>query len=553
MTHWRLVMVQRWIVVAGLVLFMVSGVSAGPAAAQESQPDASGHASRYEVYPLTPVSSVHRVTINGEEVLYMATAEMTPLVGEDYEPDARVFTISYRRLLREPTAQELAFPRGSVVVGVPSGPQDAPNDLFPDPSTRPITFSFNGGPGSSSVWLHMGLFGPKRVSYADEAGLPGPPPYAAIENAYSLLDKSDFVFIDPVSTGYSRAAVDDDGKTDAKPYHGVESDVASVAEVIRRHLAREGRWASPKYIAGESYGTTRAAALSEHLWGRHNVALNGIILVSAVMDFGTIRFNAGHDLPYVCFLPTYTAVAHYHGKLGEPYAGMPVADAVAASERTALGMYASALMQGDGLTGEERSRVAETLSGLTGLSAEFIQRSNLRVSMSRFAKELLRDEGRTVGRFDGRFLGLDRDDAGESYSYDASHAAIRANYTESFNGYVREELGWRSDLPYEILTSVWPWDYGSAGNNRFVNVAERLRNAMHQQPHLRVFLASGYYDLATPHLGADYTVGHMFIGEERRENLETHYYEGGHMMYLHEPSLGALKADLDAFYDAGGE
>lgn len=510
-----------------------------------------GHGDRYEVYPSTPAVSVHSVEIGGETVWYVARAEVVPLVGEDFAPDARVFTISYTRLKREPVDTR------RVIEVLEASPNIAPStvfvddadlDLFPDPSTRPITFSFNGGPGSSSVWLHMGLFGPKRVGYADEAGLPGPPPYVAIENAYSLLDTSDFVFIDPVSTGYSRAATGEDEDGNAKDYHGVESDVASVAEVIRRHLTKQGRWGSPKYIAGESYGTTRAAALAEHLWSRHNIALSGVILVSAVMDFGTIRFNEGHDLPYVCFLPTYAAVAHYHGKLGEKYQGMSVAEVVKDAEDFALGAYASALMRGDEIPDGFRQRVVRGMAELTGLSERFIERSNLRVSMSRFAKELLRDEGQTVGRFDGRFIGIDRDDAGDSYSYDASHAAIRANYTESFNGYVRGELGWESDLPYEILTNVWPWDYGNAGNNRFVNVADRLRNAMHQQPHLRVFLASGYYDLATPHLGADYTVSHMYIGEERRENWETHYYEGGHMMYLHEPSLAKLKGDLDGFY-----
>lgn len=496
----------------------------------------------FTVHPDEPSVTHHTVTIAGQPVHYTATAGTITLFDEDKDnkPTAKMFYISYRRTERSHAEYE----RFVKDFRAQRGEDATPPSNFPDPATRPITFSFNGGPGSSSVWLHLGVFGPMRVDYVDEAGNPGPPPYRVVENAYSLLDVSDFVFIDPVSTGFSRS---EEGVSE-KDFHGLESDIASVAEFIRRFLSSDQRWGSPKFVAGESYGTTRAAGLASHLNNRHGIAVNGVMLVSAVLQFGTIRFGEGNDAPYMLFLPSYAATAHYHKKLPERYQRMPLDVFLKEVEAFSIGEYATALLKGTEISGEERDRIAQRVADYTGLSPVFVQRANLRVSQGRFSKELLRDESRTVGRFDSRFKGIDRDDAGETYDFDPSYAAIRANYTMAFNGYIRSELGYTSDLSYEILTNVRPWSFDSAGENRYVNVAERLRDVMHQQPYMRVYLGSGYYDLATPYFAADLTRSHMMLAPERRENFVTCYYEGGHMMYLHRPSLQQMREDLVRFY-----
>lgn len=503
-------------------------------------------------YPDEPSVTYHTVTLDGQPVHYQATAGTILHVSSDSkrEPRARMFYVAYRRTMLSPEAieAELAELREKAKDDETIEAVIADERLFPPATERPVTFSFNGGPGSSSVWLHLGVFGPQRVGYADELGHPGPPPYRVVANEHSLLGESDFVFIDPISTGFSRP----EGETSEKVFHGLEPDVASVAAFIKRYITRTERWSSPLYVAGESYGTTRAAALAEHLHNSHGISASGVILISTVLDFGTIRFNAGHDLPYISFLPTYAAAAQHHGRLAPELQNLPPQALYEQARSFAIGEYASALMQGQALPAEQARRTAERMSELTGLSVDFIERSNLRVSQPRFCKELLRDRGLTVGRFDARFTGQDIDDAGESYEYDPSYAAIRANYTASFNAYVREHLGFESDLSYEILTNVWPWDFGEAGNGRFVNVAERLRQVIHQQPHLRVFNAAGYHDLATPPLGADYTLDHMLLDETLRGNVRREYYLGGHMMYLIEDSLAELSDDLVAFYRDDG-
>lgn len=507
------------------------------------RPKADDKPAPFVIHPDTPSVTHHTVTIAGRPVHYTATAGTITLFDErkDNTPTARVFYISYRKTERPHAEHERL-----VADFRASNPESAtPPSNFPDPLTRPITFSFNGGPGSSSVWLHMGVFGPRRVDYADDTGNPGPPPYRVVDNEFSLLDISDFVFIDPVSTGFSRA---EEGVS-PKDFHGVEPDIASVAEFIRRFLTTEQRWTSPKFIAGESYGTTRAAGLAEHLHNRHGIAVNGVLLVSAVLQFGTLRFDVGNDTPFIVFLPTYAATAHYHRALPERYQRMLLPEFLREVEAFAIGEYATALLKGSSITDEEKDRIARRLADYTGLPHRFILRSNLRVNQQRFSKELLRERSRTVGRFDSRFTGIDRDDAGEGYEYDASYAAIRANYTQSFNAYVRDDLNYTSDLSYEILTNVQPWSFDPAGTNRYLNVAERLRAVMHQQPYLRVHLASGYYDLATPHFAADLTRDHMHLAPERRANFVTDYYEGGHMMYLHRPSLAKMRADLVRFYN----
>jgi len=495
----------------------------------------------YQALPDADSVTYHVVRMRDKEVPYEARAGVMPIVGDDGEVEARMFFIAYRRL-RQPQdrweRERLAFIARS---GSEKGFE--PNTL--DPRTRPITFSFNGGPGSSSVWLHLGVFGPKRVAYADGFGNPGPPPYFVVDNDDSLLEASDFVFLDPVSTGFSRA----EEPGGEKAFHGVESDIESVAEAIRLYLSREGRWASPKFIAGESYGTTRAAGLCEHLLTEHGIALNGVILVSSVMNFATLRFDVGNDLPYPLFVPTMAATAHFHGVLGAGAQGRTLEAHVAEAERYAMERYLPALTRGSRLSAGERERIASELSALIGISAEEILEANLRVGMPLFSKALLRDRGLTVGRLDSRFTAVDRVRTGDSYEFDASYEAIRGNYTGSLNAYVRDELGYESDLPYEILTNVWPWSFEPAGSNRYLNVAERLRSAMARQPWMRVYIGSGYFDLATPHFATDYTVDQMELPENLRANIETKYYPAGHMMYVHGPSLRAMRDDLVSFYE----
>ncbi len=515
------------------VLLVTFALTCSQTAAQDDAKGKKEDDLAYVRYPDAPAVTFHDASIGGQRFMYVAEAGTIQLAGEDGKATASVFYISYRRASRSLSADQ----RREAAASDPAN--------FPDPAQRPITFSFNGGPGSSSVWLHMGLFGPKRINYADDFGNAGSPPYGLVDNEASLLDLSDFVFIDPVTTGFSRP---EEGGS-SRDFHGVEQDISSVAEFIRRYLSEHDRWASPKFIAGESYGTTRAAGLSEHLFERHGIALNGVVLISAVLNFQTIRFNIGNDLPYILYLPTYTATAHAHGALTGPHATRPLADLLRDAEAFASGEYATALMKGDALSAAEQSAIAQRMSALTGLSATFIQRSNLRISQGRFCKELLRSQGKTVGRLDSRYTGADRDDAGEGYEFDPSMSAIQGNYTGAFNHYIRHDLGFESDLTYEILTGrVQPWDYGRSGNNQYVNVAERMRSAMQQLPSLKIFVAAGYYDLATPYFAADYTIDHLMLRPELRSNIETKYYDAGHMMYVRRADREKLRSDLAQWY-----
>lgn len=407
-----------------------------------------------------------------------------------------------------------------------------------DPATRPVTVAFNGGPGSSSVWLHLGLLGPRRVVMGDAGALTGPP-WGLTDNPETLLAHSDLLFVDPVSTGYSRAV------TGGKPadFHGYSPDVESVGEVIRLWFTRNERWGSPKYLAAESYGTLRAAALAEHLQDRYGMYLNGLMLISTVLDMATIRFTEGNDVPYPLFLPTYAAIAHHHGRAGDRSLSEVLADA----EDFAAGDYPWALARGNRLPDADRDRVLTRLAGLTGLSADYLRRVRLRPEHIRFFRELLRDSGQTVGRIDGRFTGWEADDGGEHFSYDPSIAAITGPYTAALYQHVRTTLGYRSDLPYEILTDrVHPWSY-TEFEGRGVSVVGRLSAAMRANPHLRVHVACGYHDGATPYFAAEAVLARLPIPDELRANIEVRYYEAGHMMYVHEPSRLAQSADLAAF------
>ncbi|HTR96518.1 MAG TPA: hypothetical protein VMH61_01335 [Candidatus Acidoferrales bacterium] len=414
-----------------------------------------------------------------------------------------------------------------------------------DVAKRPITFSFNGGPGSSSVWLHLGALGPRRVVMGDADRLT-PPPYALADNEHTLLELSDLVFIDPVSTGYSRPVTGEK----AREFHNFKKDIESVGDFIRLYTSRYRRWPSPKFLIGESYGTTRAAGLSGYLQERHGLYLNGIMLVSSVLDFQTLFFLPTNDLPCVVYLPSYAATAWYHRRLA-PELQRDLAATLREVAAFAEGEYATALLRGDALPADERRAIAARVARYTGLTSEYVERANLRVEIMRFCKELMRGERRTVGRLDSRFVGIDRDAAGETFGHDPSMSAIMGPYTATFNDYVRGELGFESDLPYEILSfrtnEAWKFQ---EHENRFVDVSETLRNAMTTNPFLKVFVANGYFDLATPYFATEYTFRHLGLEPSLQPNVTMAWYEAGHMMYVHPPSLAKLKADLAAFLAA---
>ncbi len=461
------------------------------------------------------VTTQHKAIIGGKEIRYTATAGTLVLREEEGKPRANVFFIAYVR------------------------------DGVQDRAKRPVTFAYNGGPGSSSVWLHLGAFGPRRVELQAE-GMAPPPPYRLVDNGESILDVTDLVFIDPVTTGYSRAAAGED----AKQFHGLKEDAEAVAELIRLWTTRFGRWSSPKFLAGESYGTTRSARLSNLLQDRHGMYLNGVILLSSILNFQTARFSVGNDLPYPLFLPTYTATAWYHKRLPQDLQAAGLQKAVEEAERFAAGEYTLALMQGNDLGEAAWNDVAAKVARYTGLSADYVKRTNLRPEIQAFIKELLRDQRTTVGRLDSRFKGMDRDAAGQENEFDPSYAAIQGPFTGTFNDYVSQDLGFKSDLPYEVLTDrVRPWSYGEFAN-QYVNVAEDLRQAMSQNPALRVFVGNGYYDLATPFFATRYTFDHLGFDPDYERRVTMRYYEAGHMMYIRRADHEQLKKDLAEFIAA---
>ena len=458
------------------------------------------------------VKTEHSATINGRKLNYTAVAGTILLRDSEDKPTAAIFYVAYTKDDEKGSAR------------------------------RPITFSFNGGPGSSSVWLHLGLLGPRRVLLKED-GSPFPPPYKLVDNEYSLLDETDLVFIDPVSTGFSRAVKPDE----AKKFHSVEGDVRSVADFIRLYTTRNTRWDSPKFIIGESYGTTRAAALTGELREQQRMNVNGIMLVSTVLNFETLSFARGNDLAYVLYLPSYTSAAWYHKKLPPDLQRLPVAEAMAKARTFANSDYDHALLLGAALPADARRAVVKQLARLTGLSEEFIERANLRVSMSRFAAELLRGEGRVIGRFDARYEGYVRDRLAGGMEYDPTTEAVAGVFASTFNQYVRTELNYKSDLPYEILTNL-QWDWGE--QNRFLNVGETLADSITRNPFLRVHVSSGLYDLATPWAAVHYTLDHLQVDPDLEKNISLDTYTAGHMMYLNLPDLKKQKADLARFVRA---
>jgi carboxypeptidase C (cathepsin A) len=461
-----------------------------------------------------PVTTSLELRLPGRVLKYTVTTGLMPLKNEQGEVEANIFFMAY-------TAER---PGGA--------------------DKRPLMFSFNGGPGSSSVWLHLGALGPRRVRMLDDGGMPAPP-YTLVDNEHTWLDSTDLVFIDPVGTGYSRATKAELGKK----FWGLQGDLDSVGEFIRLYLTRYERWGSPLFLVGESYGTTRAAGLAGHLVER-GIAFNGIVLVSSILNFQTARFVKGNDTPFPLFLPTYTATAWYHKKLPADLLAKPVKAVLEEARAFAGGEYTLGLAKGDRLAGAERAALGEKLARYTGLEPKWLDEANLRVEIQQFCKELLRSEKRTVGRLDSRFKGIDEDAVGERPEFDPSLAAIRPPYTATFNDYVRRQLGYKSDLHYYILGGgiSTPWDFGPGGTG-FADTSEALRSAFSKNPSMRVFVASGYYDLATPFFATEYTLAHLGLDPAQRARIVTHEYEAGHMMYIHVAELAKLKRDVAGFLE----
>ncbi len=476
----------------------------------QSQPASSLQQLPGETFHLSVTKQ--QVKIGTQIISYTATAGYMPVKDENDSVKAKLFFVAYTK--------------------------DGEND----PSKRPILFAYNGGPGSASLWLHMGALGPKRVVMTDE-GATLPPPYQYTDNEYTWLDKTDIVFIDPMLTGYTRTV----GKNDKSQFTGFDNDVQLVGDFIRLYTSRYSRWSSPKFIGGESYGTTRSAGLAGYLQNRYGFYLNGVILISAILDFGADETDRGNDRPYPLLLPTFSATAWYHKKLSPQYNDLPTL--LREVEHFALTDYAAALLKGDQITETEKDAVISKLQQYTGLSKEYLEQTNLRLSVGRFNKELLRSEGKTVGRLDSRFKGNDYDNAGESFEFDPSYSnTIYGAYAAAINDYIHRTLKYENDLPYEILTGrPHPWPLA---NDRYLNVAETLRDAMTKNPYLKVWIANGYFDMATPYFATRSVLDHMFIKKELKQNISLTYYPAGHMMYIHKPSLVQLKKDFDKFMES---
>jgi carboxypeptidase C (cathepsin A) len=458
--------------------------------------------------PAEPVVTTAKVTIDGEEITYQATAAKLILKKENGDPRAAIFHVSYER---------------THVKGA---------------KNRPVVFAFNGGPGSSAVWLHLGALGPRLVPTTKSGTKTLPPPRRVVQNPHSILDVADLVFIDPVSTGYSR--VEKDGK--ASEFHGFRGDVESVSDFIRRWVTEHQRWGSPKFILGESYGGIRAAGVAYHLQNRYGMNLNGVILLSSLLDFRTLRSGAGDDLTNSVYLPGFTAVAHYHKRIKGDRDKL-----VAEAKEFAFGEYASALLLGSDLSAERRKAIAGRLSELTSLPAALFLENDLHLSPSRFRKELLRHKNIVVGRFDGRVAWPSHSRSSDFADYDPSYSVVYGAFSTAMLDYLTRDLGWKEDNPYEILTGkVQPWDYGA--QNSYVNVTGRLVAAMRENPQLRVLVQTGYTDLATPAAGIEHSLRHIHsLPAQQRKRIEVASYDAGHMFYLNEPDLAKMRKDLLKF------
>ena len=453
-------------------------------------------------------------TFGGQRIAYKATVGETILTGDDGKQEAVIVTTSYVK---------------------------SPRD-----TSRPVFFIYNGGPGSGSVWLQMGAWGPKRVAIPSDARDDGAPPYPLLDNPDSLIDVADLVFIDPPGTGFSYLT---DG-TDPKKYYGLRQDAKAVAQVIRRWINDNGRWNSPKYLGGESYGTTRTAMVVDELEGGtfNDVGLNGLILVSTILDFAGREPTPGNEMAYIVTLPNMAAAAFYHGKVQAP----SVESIAEEARQFAIGPYATALLKGQDLPAAERAAVRAELSRLTGLSEAYLDQAELRVTSERFYKELLRDRGLTIGRLDARYTGRDYDNAGETPDNDPSFYGIDAGYTAAINSWLRDSLGFETSREYQSIGREpgqhWDWSLGSGwGRNAYLNVAPFVGKAMRENAGLRLFNAQGWYDFATPFFGAEYSLNRVGIPQDR---LTFRYYDAGHMMYVRDEDRAKLSADLRAFIRA---
>lgn len=459
-----------------------------------------------------PIVTRHSVRVGNRTLTYTVTTGFMPLKNSvSGETEARIFYMAYT--LDDPPAGQ----------------------------KRPLMFSFNGGPGSASVWLHLGALGPRRIKMLDDGMMP-PPPYEMEDNQQTWLTDTDIVFIDPVGTGYSRAAKPEL----SSKYFGVNGDIDSVGEFIRLYLTRNERWMSPVFLVGESYGTTRASGLSNWLFD-HGVGLNGIVLISTVMNFQTIRFADNNDMPLVLILPSYATTAWYHKRLSPAMQAKTVAQVAQEARNFAANEYLPAMMRIDSLSSAERDALADKFAMFTGVSRQYILNNNFRVELNKFMKELMRDQRRTVGRLDSRFTGIDRDAGGDSAGADPSMNAIRPPYTAAFNDYVRRDLGFKSDLEYYILGGgiTSPWNFNV--NNQYADTSIPLKDAMAKNPYMKIMISQGYYDMATPFYAAEYTVSALNLEPELRKNISFNYYEAGHMMYIDKTSLKKLHDDASGF------
>jgi carboxypeptidase C (cathepsin A) len=456
------------------------------------------------------VKTQHSVRIHGQEVRYTATPGQLVLRRPNGEPRGNQFFVAYTR------------------------------DGITDMRSRPVIFCYNGGPGSATIWLHMGTLGPKRVQMAEEGFQPAPP-FRLVENKHSLLDVTDIVAIDAMSTGFSRAVEGED----PKQFHGVQQDIEAFSDFIHLYITKFNRWTSPKYLLGESYGTVRSAGVAQELQARHGIELNGIVLVSSVIDFRTLSQAPGNDIYYAGFLPTYTVTARYHQKLPADVQGS-LEEIMDEAREFAFGEYLLALTKGNRLTPRETDDVAKKVARLTGLSPEYIKQANLRVNPQRYRKELLRDRRLMTGRLDSRFTGIDADAAGETQEFDPSSTALSGAYTALFNDYIRNELKWESEQKYRTRGPVRPWDYG-AQRPRWLNLVDSLRSTMARNPFLKVLVANGIYDMATPYAATEWTFDHLGYDPTYRERVSMTYYEAGHMMYIRPSMLEKFKKDVAEF------
>lgn len=469
----------------------------------------------YDVSEAPPVVTQQQATINGRVLHYTATAGRLPIKRADGKIEAEMFFVAYT-LDGENAAQ------------------------------RPLTFAFNGGPGSASVWLHMGALGPRRVVLQPGGFMPASP-YHLQDNQYSLLDKSDLVLVDAMATGWSRA--EDDATT--KKFLGVQGDLDAFGEFIRLYITRYGRWASPLFLFGESYGTTRAAGLAGYLADR-GISFNGIVLLSTAMDFQTLEFQKNNDLPYILIIPSYTMIAAYHHKLA-PELTQDLAKTRAEVEQWAATTYAEALAKGDAMSPQERQSVIDQMARYTGLSKQVIDDANLRIDVAQFTHYLLLDQKLRVGRLDGRFTGPDPKGLMDTPFYDPTESALMPPFTAMFNNYVRNDLGYKTDMPYYVFAlneGLWrQWDWGSAVKG-YPDTATALREAMVKDPYLKVMVLEGYYDLATPYYAADYVINHLDLPSNFRKNISVGTYDSGHMAYVNEQALAKMKQDVTRFMDA---